>query len=40
MCERHMPLTKHHLIPRDVHKERKKRGCSAEQLNTGIMVCR
>eukprot|EP00775_Hariotina_reticulata_P002547 gene2547-2850_t len=35
-----MPLTKHHLIPRDVHKEFKKRGYSTAQLQEGLLVCR
>ncbi|WIA39449.1 hypothetical protein OEZ86_005549 [Tetradesmus obliquus] len=40
LCGRDMPLTKHHLIPRDVHKEFKKRGYSSDQLQAGLMVCR
>eukprot|EP00879_Flechtneria_rotunda_P011299 GHRR01011803.1.p1 GENE.GHRR01011803.1~~GHRR01011803.1.p1 ORF type:complete len:303 (+),score=130.43 GHRR01011803.1:522-1430(+) len=40
LCGRDMPLTKHHLIPRDVHKEFKKRGFSFAELQSGVMVCR
>eukprot|EP00878_Enallax_costatus_P025008 GHUV01026725.1.p1 GENE.GHUV01026725.1~~GHUV01026725.1.p1 ORF type:complete len:384 (+),score=121.40 GHUV01026725.1:1111-2262(+) len=40
LCGRHMPLTKHHLIPRDVHKEFKKRGFTFDQLQSGLHVCR
>eukprot|EP01125_Pyxidicula_operculata_P012774 TRINITY_DN4201_c0_g1_i2.p1 TRINITY_DN4201_c0_g1~~TRINITY_DN4201_c0_g1_i2.p1 ORF type:complete len:227 (+),score=43.44 TRINITY_DN4201_c0_g1_i2:25-705(+) len=41
ICTREMPLTKHHLIPREVHELYKKRyQMTKEQLHTGIMVCR
>ncbi|KAG2432502.1 hypothetical protein HXX76_008847 [Chlamydomonas incerta] len=40
MCGRQMPLTFHHLIPRDVHAKYKRRALTAEQLNRGIDVCR
>lgn len=40
LCEREMPLTKHHLIPRAMHKEYKKRGFSNEQLCTTVDICR
>lgn len=40
LCEREMPLTKHHLIPRDVHKDFKKRGFGFAELQAGAMVCR
>jgi DNA mismatch repair ATPase MutL len=40
LCGRDMPLTKHHLIPRDVHKEFKKRGFGFDQLQSGLLVCR
>ena len=40
MCERDMPLTKHHLIPRETHKGLKKKGAGAEQLGCAIMICR
>jgi len=41
ICEREMPLTKHHLIPREVHEWHKKHGGKThKQLHTGIMICR
>ncbi len=48
MCERHMPLTFHHLFPKKVHKrfEEKRvgseaRGIPKSELRTcGIMICR
>ncbi|KXZ47559.1 hypothetical protein GPECTOR_34g718 [Gonium pectorale] len=40
MCGRQMPLTFHHLIPRDVHDKYKKKGLGTEQLNAGIDICR
>ncbi|KAG2495405.1 hypothetical protein HYH03_006354 [Edaphochlamys debaryana] len=41
LCERQMPLTFHHLIPKDVHSRYKKRGLlSTEQLSTGVDICR
>jgi len=41
LCEREMPLTRHHLIPKALHKEwlRKKRATQVE-LNVVAMVCR
>jgi len=40
MCGRETALTKHHLIPRDVHKDMRKRGLSSDELQVGAMVCR
>ena len=41
LCERHMPLTWHHLYPRDVHKKFLKRGLMTEQDRLcGISICR
>jgi len=41
LCEREMPLTKHHLIPREVHEWYKKHeGMTRELLHTGVMLCR
>eukprot|EP00727_Mastigamoeba_balamuthi_P004021 m51a1_g13616 hypothetical protein (224) ;mRNA; f:34-998 len=40
LCEREMPLTKHHLIPREMHARYAKRGHSKRELNTGISICR
>jgi len=40
MCEREMPLTRHHLIPRTVHPRYFKMGISREVLNTTVDICR
>jgi len=40
MCERYMPLTKHHLIPRSTHKKYTKMGYTPEVLNTCASICR
>eukprot|EP01134_Creolimax_fragrantissima_P005711 CFRG5711T1 len=41
ICERPMPLTKHHLIPKKLHKlYKKKKGQSVETLQLCINVCR
>jgi len=41
LCERDMPLTLHHLIPREVHDwYRKREGKSKDELHSGIMICR
>lgn len=41
MCERHMPLTWHHLFPREVQKKFLKRGfMTSEQRSNGISICR
>lgn len=41
LCGRDQPLTKHHLIPRTVHKNKwfKKR-FTREEMGTGVDVCR
>ncbi|CAM9561845.1 unnamed protein product [Choristocarpus tenellus] len=40
MCERHMPLTRHHVMPRSSHKRYKKKGYSDEFLARTISICR
>lgn len=41
LCERDMPLTFHHLIPRTTHKKMMKReNMDKKALNKGIMICR
>lgn len=40
LCERLMPLTRHHLVPRTTHSRMRKRGFTAEQLNQTIDICR
>lgn len=41
ICEREMNLTRHHLIPRETHKQMaKKLGLEADQLNRTISICR
>lgn len=41
MCDREMPLTLHHMIPREVHEWYKNHhGKTKDQLHSGIMVCR
>lgn len=41
LCEREMPLTFHHLIPRTTHKKMLKRNLfEKKELNRGIYVCR
>jgi len=41
ICEREMLLTKHHVIPKEVHEWYKKHhGMTKEQLHQGIMICR
>lgn len=41
LCEREMPLTFHHLIPRTTHKKVLRRTeLTKKELNRGIMVCR
>jgi len=40
MCERFMPLTKHHLRPRTMHSKYLKLGFTQEELNTCIDICR
>jgi len=40
MCAREMPLTRHHLIPRRVHKMAPYCRLSKEELNTCALICR
>mmetsp|Transcript_7977 Transcript_7977/g.29506 ORF Transcript_7977/g.29506 Transcript_7977/m.29506 type:complete len:97 (+) Transcript_7977:565-855(+) len=40
MCERHMPLTKHHLYPKATHAALKQRGLTQVQLSSMLWVCR
>jgi len=41
LCQRHIGLTFHHLIPRKVHsRPRFKKAYSREQLNQGVWLCR
>lgn len=41
LCERTVPLTFHHLIPRKMHRrERFKKMYSREERNQGIHICR
>jgi len=41
MCEREMPLTKHHVIPKEVHEWYKKHhNKTKDELHQGIMICR
>mmetsp|Transcript_15577 Transcript_15577/g.16326 ORF Transcript_15577/g.16326 Transcript_15577/m.16326 type:complete len:171 (-) Transcript_15577:44-556(-) len=41
ICEREMKLTRHHLIPRELHQQMtKKKGYTQEFLNKTISICR
>lgn len=40
MCERFMPLTKHHLIPRMMHNRMRKHGYDRALLNQTADICR
>lgn len=42
LCGRHKPLTKHHLIPRAVHRKRRflRRYDKEEMRRRGLMICR
>lgn len=40
LCERIIPLTFHHLIPRTTHRKMMKRGYEKSELNKGIWICR
>eukprot|EP01105_Mastigella_eilhardi_P026632 TRINITY_DN7798_c0_g1_i1.p1 TRINITY_DN7798_c0_g1~~TRINITY_DN7798_c0_g1_i1.p1 ORF type:complete len:220 (-),score=65.98 TRINITY_DN7798_c0_g1_i1:67-705(-) len=40
LCEREMPLTKHHVIPREMHERYVKKGFTKKVLNQGITICR
>ncbi|CAM9963975.1 unnamed protein product [Scytosiphon promiscuus] len=40
LCERHMPLTRHHVMPKSTHKRYRKKGYSDAVLNQTIAICR
>lgn len=40
MCERHMPMSRHHLIPRAEHARFRKKGYSQAQLSLTVDLCR
>lgn len=40
LCERAMPLTRHHLFPQELHHRLRKRGRSTAELQTCLMICR
>lgn len=40
ICERHMPLTRHHLIPRTMHPRLRKRGYDRALLSQTSKICR
>ncbi|GAB5036797.1 Hypothetical protein NocV09_04900260 [Nannochloropsis oceanica] len=40
LCARVMPLTRHHLRPRTLHKKLLKQGISQEELNICATICR
>lgn len=40
LCERELKLTRHHVIPRAVHKEYRKRGSTIQQLSKTVSICR
>jgi len=40
MCERFMPLTRHHVRPRTMHSKYLKLGFTQEELNKCIDICR
>eukprot|EP01106_Pelomyxa_sp_JSP_P007950 TRINITY_DN22883_c0_g1_i1.p2 TRINITY_DN22883_c0_g1~~TRINITY_DN22883_c0_g1_i1.p2 ORF type:complete len:183 (+),score=67.03 TRINITY_DN22883_c0_g1_i1:96-644(+) len=40
LCEREMPLTKHHVIPKELHPRYLKKGFTKRVLNEGIFICR
>eukprot|EP01031_Cornospumella_fuschlensis_P029337 gene29337-35415_t len=40
ICERFVRLTKHHVFPRELHKNLKKKFNDASLLNTTIAICR
>jgi len=40
MCEREMPLTFHHLMPKTTHAKYRARGFSQTTLNKGVWICR
>ncbi len=40
LCERTVPLTFHHLIPRTTHKRTYNKDKDVKELNTGVWICR
>ncbi|CAM9280461.1 unnamed protein product [Ectocarpus fasciculatus] len=40
LCERLMPLTRHHVMPKSTHKRYRKKGYSDAVLNGTIAICR
>jgi hypothetical protein len=40
ICERKVRLTRHHVYPRETHKQLQKKGFDTDQLNTTIAICR
>eukprot|EP00189_Rhodosorus_marinus_P006182 CAMPEP_0113954662 /NCGR_PEP_ID=MMETSP0011_2-20120614/729_1 /TAXON_ID=101924 /ORGANISM="Rhodosorus marinus" /LENGTH=188 /DNA_ID=CAMNT_0000963919 /DNA_START=3 /DNA_END=566 /DNA_ORIENTATION=- /assembly_acc=CAM_ASM_000156 len=40
LCEREIPLTRHHVFPRAVHKDLKRKGYTIQQLSTTVSICR
>ncbi|RYH25714.1 hypothetical protein EON65_15325 [archaeon] len=40
ICERFLRLTKHHVFPRETHKNLKKKDYDSRVLNTTIAICR
>uniref|UniRef100_A0A061RQW3 Tudor domain-containing protein n=1 Tax=Tetraselmis sp. GSL018 TaxID=582737 RepID=A0A061RQW3_9CHLO len=40
LCERKMPLTRHHLLPRKTHLKLKKKGYTKEELLASANICR
>ncbi|WP_029894318.1 HNH endonuclease [Desulfohalovibrio reitneri] len=40
MCGRGAPTTRHHLIPRKLHKRLKKKGVEEERLQETVPLCR
>ncbi|KAJ8904984.1 hypothetical protein NDN08_001496 [Rhodosorus marinus] len=40
LCEREIPLTRHHVFPRAVHKDLKRKGYTIQQLSATVSICR
>ena len=40
LCTRAMPLTKHHVYPRALHKAQLKKQVTRDQLNATVLICR
>ncbi len=40
ICEREVRLTRHHVYPRETHKQLLKKGFDVDTLNTTIAICR